>query len=179
MILAIFSILLAWILHKILLYFEIILPWYFESPSVIFFYSLLFSVFDRFCWKLKILQKLYLIKTPNLSGKWQGFIQSSFDEHSLKIEATLEFFQSWSKIKILLSTAQSTSFSELASIVIDTPEGIFLSYQYINEPKSNATNTMHIHRGTVRLILKDKTIIGEYYSGRDRKNLGILNFHRG
>jgi hypothetical protein len=79
-----------------------------------------------------------------------------------------------------LATDQSSSHSESASIVIDTPEGKYLSYQYINDPKSNAVETMSIHRGTVRLIFDEKknTLEGEYYSGRGRQNFGSLSFKR-
>ena len=39
---------------------------------------------------------------------------------------------------------------------------------------------MSIHRGTVRLLFNEKenTLVGEYYSGRDRRNFGSLNFKR-
>lgn len=178
LILVIISILLAWSFHKILIYYKLVLPWWLDAPSIVFFYGVLFTIFDKFCWKWKIFHKINFIKTPNLNGEWLGFIQSSFDEHSSKVEATLKIFQSWAKIKILLSTDQSSSYSESASIVINTPEGIFLNYQYINEPKANTQKTMHIHRGTARLLLKENTLTGEYYSGRDRENFGIINFKR-
>ena len=121
------------------------------------------------------------MKTPNLNGEWKGHLKSSFDEHSSEIKATLKIFQTWTRIKILLTTEQSSSQSETASIIIDTPEGKYLSYQYINEPKPNAVKTMSIHRGTTRLLFNEKENIftGEYYSGRDRQNIGSLYFERG
>lgn len=80
----------------------------------------------------------------------------------------------------MLVTDQSSSCSETASIVIDAPEGDYLSYQYVNEPKSNAVRTMSIHRGTVRLLFDERknSLGGEYYSGRDRQNFGSLNFKK-
>jgi len=70
------------------------------------------------------------------------------------------------------------SHSESASIVINAPEGKYLNYQYINDPKSNAVETMSTHRGTARLIFDEKknTLEGEYYSGRGRQNFGSLYF---
>lgn len=176
--LAIISILSTWFFHKTLFNFKIVLPWWFEYPSILTFYGLLFVIFDRFCWKWKVFQKTTLIKTPDLDGKWKGFIQSSFDKHSSKIDASLEIHQSWTKIKILLFTEQSVSYSESASIIANQPEAIFLSYQYLNEPKANSVDTMHTHRGTTRLTLKNNVLSGQYYSGRNRKNFGILNFKR-
>jgi len=176
LILAIVSIIFSWGFYKILGNYQISLPWWVESPSVLFFYGLFFVIFDKWFWQY--LKKINFVKTPNLNGKWNGNLKSSFDNHTSEINATLKIFQTWTKIKILLITDQSTSQSETASIVIDAPEGNYLSYQYINEPKSNAVNTMSIHRGTVRLIFdkKENTLNGEYYSGRDRQNFGGLHF---
>jgi hypothetical protein len=176
--LAIVSIVLAWSFYKILSYYKITLPWWVESPSVLFFYGLLFVIFDKWVWKFFI--KIGFVKTPNLNGEWRGHLISSFNEHSSEIKATLQIFQTWTKIRILLSTVQSVSRSESTSIIVNTPEGAYLSYQYINEPKSNTVNTMSIHRGTTRLLFdgRENTLVGEYYSGRDRQNFGGLNFKR-
>jgi len=178
LILAIISIIFSWWFYKILGNYKIALPWWIESPSVLFFYGLLFVVFDKWLWQY--LKKLNILKTPNLNGEWTGNLKSSFDNHSAEVKSTLKVFQTWTKIKILLTTDQSSSYSEAASIVIDSPEGKYLSYQYINEPKSNAVKTMSIHRGTVRLLFDEKinSLDGEYYSGRDRQNFGSLHFEK-
>jgi len=172
------SIIFAWGFHNMLNRYHIILSWWVESPSVLSFYGLFFIIFDRWVWKL--LRRINLVKTPELAGQWGGYLKTSFDEHSSEIKATLKIFQTWTHIKIILCTEHSSSCSETASIVIDTPEGKYLNYQYINEPKSDSAKTMSIHRGTARLLFneKDNTLIGEYYSGRDRQNFGSLNFKR-
>jgi len=177
-VLAIISIILSWILNRILLNCNVELPWWAESPSVLLFYSLTYTVFNKWGWK--IFNKIGLIKTPNISGNWTGHLQTSFDEHSSEIEANLTIFQNWTKIKIILKTEESTSRSETASIITDVPEGKYLNYQYINEPKSYSANTMHIHRGTTRLLYDDneESLIGEYFTGRDRQNFGSFNFSK-
>lgn len=176
--LAVISIVFSWSFYKILGYYQFSLPWWVESPSVLFFYGLLFVIFDKWLWQY--LRKINFVKTPNLNGEWAGNLKSSFDSHSAEVKATLKIFQTWTKIKILLTTDRSSSHSESASIVIDAPEGKYLSYQYINDPKSNAVETMSIHRGTVRLIFDEKknALEGEYYSGRGRQNFGSLYFIR-
>jgi len=176
LVLAIISIVFSWGFYKILGNYQISLPWWVESPSVLFFYGVFFVIFDKWLWQY--VKKINFVKTPNLNGEWNGNLKSSFDNHASEINVILKIFQTWTKIKILLITDQSISKSETASIVIDAPEGNYLSYQYINEPKSNAINTMSIHRGTVRLIFdkKENTLNGEYYSGRDRQNFGSLSF---
>ena len=107
-------------------------------------------------------------------------VPNSNDNHSSEVKATLKIFQNWARIKILLNTDQSSSQSKTASIIIDTPEGKYLSYQYINDPRPNAVKTMSIHRGTARLLFDEKknSLEGEYYSGRDRQNFGSLYFVR-
>jgi len=158
--------------------YQISLPWWVESPSVLFFYGLLFVIFDKWLWQF--LKKVNLVKTPNLNGEWEGNLKSSFNGHLSEVKATLKIFQTWTRIKILLITNQSSSYSETASIITDAPEGKYLNYQYINEPKSNAVKTMSIHRGTVRLIFDQEknSLEGEYYSGRDRQNFGSLHFEK-
>lgn len=176
--LAISSIILSWIFYKILGNYQISLPWWVESPSVLFFYGLLFIAFDKWLWRY--FRVIGLVKTPNLNGEWDGYIKTSFDNHSSKVKATLKIFQNWTRIKILLKTDQSSSQSETASITVDTPEGKYLTYQYINDPRPNAVETMSIHRGTARLLFDEKknSLEGEYYSGRDRQNFGSLYFFR-
>ncbi len=176
--LAIISIVFSWSFYKILGYYQLSLPWWIETPSVLFFYGLLFVIFDKWLWQY--LKKVNFVKTPNLIGEWSGTLKSSFDNHLSEVKATLKIFQTWTRIKILLTTDQSSSHSESASIVIDAQEGKYLSYQYINDPKSNAVETMSIHRGTVRLVFDEKknTLEGEYYSGRGRQNFGSLYFVR-
>ena len=105
--LAVISIIFSWSFYKILGYYQIFLPWWIESPSVLFFYGLLFVIFDKWLWQY--LKKINFVKTPNLNGKWSGNLKSSFDEHSAEIKATLKIFQTWTRIKILLTTEQSSS----------------------------------------------------------------------
>ncbi len=176
LLLAIISIILALGFYKLLNRYNIILPWWVESPSVLSFYGLLFIIFDRWAWRF--LRKLSVIRTPDLNGEWKGYLKSSFDDHAAQITTTLKIFQTWTKIKILLKTELSLSQSETASIVTTAPEGKYLSYQYINEPVPNAVETMSMHRGTARALFneKDNTLVGEYYCGRDRQNFGTLNF---
>ena len=178
LLLAIISIIVSLGFYKILINCQISLPWWIEGPSVLFLYGLLFVVFDKWLWQY--FRKIGFIKTPNLSGEWSGHLETSFDSQSSKVGVTLKIFQSWTRIKIILTTDRSLSYSEVASIIINVPEGKYLSYQYINEPKSNAVKTMSIHRGTARLLLDEKKNVldGEYYSGRDRQNIGSLHFEK-
>lgn len=175
---ALISVVLAWGFYKILSIYQIPLPWWIESPSVLFFYGFIFIVFDKWAWK--IFAKIGLIKTPQLNGKWKGYLKSSFDEHATEVKATLTIYQTWTRIRISSATEHSSSYSETASIVLNAPEGNYLSYQYINEPKADAANKLGIHRGTTRLFFNEKenTLYGEYFSGRGRQNYGSIFFKK-
>lgn len=178
LILAGLSIVLSWAIYKTLVHYDVFLPWWIESPSILSIYGLLVFVYDKWAWRLS--RKIGLSKIPDLRGEWTGHLRSSFDEHETAVIAKLTIFQTWTRMKVLLDSELSWSQSELASIALKTPEGKYLYYQFLNEPKANAPETMSMHRGTVKLLFdeKKKTLFGEYYSGRDRQNYGSLFFRR-
>ncbi len=154
------------------------LPWEIRTPSALVFYYLVYKGFDEWAWKF--LRKIGVVKTPDLNGEWDGTIETSFNDHSPESKTTLKISQTWTKIEIILITNSSKSRSEAGSMTLGFSEGKYLIYHYINEPRPNAAETMHIHRGTTRLLFderKDK-LSGEYYSGRDRRNIGSLSFKR-
>ena len=56
-----------------------------------------------------------------------------------------------------------------------------LSYISRNlSPHVNAPETMHSHRGQARLAISEDVneMDGDYYSGRDRQNYGLLHLNR-
>ena len=176
--LAVVSVIFAWGFYKILGNYKIILSWWIESPSILFFYGFLFLIFDKWLWKF--FRSVGFVKTPDLNGEWKGYIKTSFDAHSSEIKAGIKIFQTWTKIKVILVADHSISCSEAVSLIVEAPEGKYLNYHYINEPKSGAVQTMSIHRGTTTLLFDEKAgaLSGEYYSGRDRQNFGSLYFKR-
>jgi len=172
------SVLAAWILNRVLGAMQFTLPWWIDVPSVIGFYGLLYATFNKYLWRWRILRTIGVVKVPDLNGTWKGYVASSFDEHATKYDATLRIFQNWTLISIILETNYSKSSSLIAAILTENPGGAMLSYEYLNEPVPNAKHTMHTHRGTARLTMQSngKTLEGEYYTGRDRQNFGILMF---
>jgi len=177
---AIVSILFAWGLNRLFNFIQLTAPWWVDAPSVVGLYGLLYTLFDKYLWRFRILRTVVIVKIPNLNGTWNGYVASSFDKHATKHNATIRIYQNWTRIIISLETNYSKSSSLIAAIVTENPSGTILCYEYVNEPKPNAKSTMHTHRGTARLILKSdgKVLEGEYYTGRDRQNFGILRFER-
>lgn len=150
-------------------------PWYLEAPSPFFIFTILFGIFDNFCWKL--FTKIRIIKTPNLKGVYTGFLKSSYDNFNSKINAVVTVKQSWTKILITQTTDSSKSCSVTASILLHKKCDPVLIYSYQNDPNiSTATETMHMHYGTCEHTWdkQKRTFNAMYYSGRDRKNTGEL-----
>lgn len=173
------SILAAWVLNRVLGAMQFALPWWIDAPSVIGFYGLLYAIFNKYLWRWQILRIIGVVKVPDLNGIWNGYVASSFDKHATKYDAILRIVQNWTRISIILETVYSKSSSLIAAIVTEDPDTV-LSYEYLNEPMPNAKHTMHTHRGTARLTMQSngKALEGEYYTGRDRQNFGILRFER-
>jgi hypothetical protein len=158
--------------------FKIEILWWIGGPSVLGLYGLFYLFFNEHLWKISLFKRIGLVKVPNLNGTWKGKVISSFDDHKNKTSATIEIKQKWNQIEIFQDTKTSRSKSVIGSIITYELTGAILSYEYINEPKANAKDSMHVHRGTARLIyIKDKKQLeGEYYTGRDRQNFGVLKF---
>jgi hypothetical protein len=172
--LAALAIALAWLSSNLLAAIHLAMPWWADAPSSMFFYGVLYALFDRRLWRHPLVHKLGLVKTPNLTGCWRGYLTSSYDNHAKRHDLSVDIFQSWTQISILFSTVTSVSRSCVAVIQVSDPEGIALIYQYENQPLADATRTMHMHYGTAMLrMLNGNGLTGDYYAGRDRGTFGF------
>lgn len=131
-------------------------------------FMILFYLFDRHLWNHK------LSKIPNLSGEWKGKTKTSYDEKEYEVKVNIK--QTWSKISVILKTADSSSKSEVASILMLKSR---LVYQFFNEPSSSSKETLHKHYGITMLDFKEKNILeGFYFTDRDRKTQGDIYLQR-
>lgn len=183
LLLAALAIALAWSSSKLLATIHLGVPWWADAPSSMFFYGALYALFDRRLWRLPVMRKLGLVKTPNLTGVWRGFLITSFDGHTKRHDVMVQIFQTWTRISIFLTTVTSMSRSCVAVIQVSDPEGVALIYQYENQPLANAMKTMHMHYGTAMLRMSNGDhLTGDYYAGRDRQTFGRIccwKEHRG
>src|SRR5260370_18804218 len=127
------------------------MPWWVDAPSSMAFYGALYALFDKYLWRNSLVCKLGLVRTPNLTGRWRGFLITSFDGHAKRHDLMINIFQSWTQISVFLTTTTSISRSCAAEIQIDDPDSVSLLYQYQNQPLANAMRTMHMHYGTAML----------------------------
>ena len=173
--LGIISVLVSWgIVHYLPL--DAIVPWFISAPTAPFaVYLLLYEYFNRWGWKKNLLRTLTQTKVPNIEGEWSGHITSSYDAHESKNEITLKIKQNWTRIEIKMETEESTSYSQIASILTDVSQDTFLNYYYQNKPEPDASPDMGKHEGTAMLTYKNGNKLkleGYYFTGRDRETYG-------
>ena len=171
------GVLLAWLLSAVLDAVDVELSWWVGAPSVPAFFSAAYWAFDRYVWRLGLLRKVGFVNVPNLDGEWDGEVKSSHGGGSSQ-PVSVVIHQRWSKMAIRLDTEHSRSYSTLAAIKTDDAIKPELTYIYLNEPKPDAKETMETHRGTAVLELSGEALVGIYYSGRGRREMGTIALKR-
>lgn len=130
------------------------------SASGIF--GIIYVVFDRFLWKIKI------FRNHDLSGKYKchGISKDKSQNEKDEFDATIIIKQSWTKILIHLDAKQSFSDSFMASLGVNGIGEIRLNYCYNNSTKQTNKNMASSHTGTANIIFADE-IRGKYYNQPD------------
>jgi hypothetical protein len=159
-------------------------PWWLDIPSVFGFYVILYGLFERWAWRARIFRLTGIVKVPDLQGEWHGTVSSSHTDEggsAITRKATVQVKQSWTQICVSLSTDISNSRSQIGGVLLSCgPPNPLFTYDYLNEPKPDAPDTLHAHRGTTRLDVLDggKALEGQYYTGRDRVTHGRLSLRK-
>src|SRR5438445_3764236 len=130
LLLALLAIALAWAASRFLAAAHLSVPWWVDAPSSLAFYGALYALFDRYLWRNNFVHKLGLARIPNLTGRWRGYLVTSFDGHAKRHDLVIHIFQSWTHIAIYVTTTTSMSRSSTAAMQMDDPEGVSLVYQY-------------------------------------------------
>lgn len=152
-------------------------PFWIETLSPIVAYGLLYSLFEKYFWRLKAFQLLGIVTFPDLRGRWKGVQQSSYKENgnNVKVPSYLEISQTFSKIFVRAYYQRSQSESAVANFA-EVNGDSYLFYTYDNEPNSLRVGTMEAHKGTVKLkyLPKENKLIGSYFNSIG--NRGEVNF---
>src|SRR6266478_1473580 len=168
LLLALVAIALAWGTSKLLAAAHVSVTWWVDAPSSMAFYGALYALFDRYLWRNSFVRKFGLVRIPNLTGRWRGYLITSFDGHAKRHDLMMDIFQSWTQIIVYLTTPTSMSRSCAAVIQVDDPEGAALVYQYQSQPLAAAVRDsqhrraiVHVHRShcvcqRLTLILVDQ-----------------------
>ena len=151
-------------------------PVWIDAPGTLSLYGFFYLVFDRWLWRIGMFHRFGL-QIPNLSGRWHGTVTTDHD--GTTHDVTVDIGQDWTRILVDFRTAHSRSHS-LTAAITTSEDATFLTYEYLNEPMPGAVRTMHAHRGSARVEVQDggNKLVGDYYSGRDRKNVGRIALER-
>lgn len=157
---------------------NVAIPWWVDAPSVMGFYKLIHWLFDNHAWRMGA-GALRLSETPDLRGTWAGTLVSTYADR-VETPAVVQIHQTWTKIQVHFLGERSRSRSVMASVKGLGLSSGELSYEYVNEPSALSADSMHMHCGAASLhfSLSDLTLSGDYYTGRDRQNLGSMVLHR-
>lgn len=144
-----------------------------EMFSVPFFISVVFYYINKVGWKKKIFK--WLIDIPDLNGRYEGQLESSFQTNgsNIIIHCAVEVKQTASNINISayffnsMTNEYSTSDSVIELIEKQKNGSFLLYYIYTNTP-GRLHKALNIHEGTTVCIYypDKKTLSGEYYNSR-------------
>ena len=177
-VLAVLSVLLVWLLDAGLNAANFEPQWWLSVPSFAGFYSVLYWLFDNHIWRWRLWWNLGLLRVPNLNGEWAGNVNSSYGPNGSVHTISISITQKWSKLLVRFDTEHSQSNSISGALKVADVASPELSYLYMNQPKSLASEAMEIHRGTATLELKGDVLEGEYHTGRGRMTFGSIRLTR-
>lgn len=147
--------------------------WIVDVPSAFVLFGIIFKLIDVYLWKL--LSYLgFILKTPNLNGIYEGELFSSNDNSTHTVKITIK--QTLTEIRIFLKTENTSSKSEIASILLNEDENPILLYEYINQNINALKANLPMHNGLTRLSYNktDKSLLGYYFTSLERKNYGEI-----
>ena len=103
LLLALMAIALAWMSSKFLAVMHLSIPWWLDAPSSMAFYGALYALFDKYLWRNSFVYNMGLVRIPNLTGRWRGYLITSFDGHAKRHDLMIHIFQSWTQIIVFVT----------------------------------------------------------------------------
>ncbi len=139
----------------------------------------LYYLFDRYCWRWRILSPA--LKVPDLAGVWKCDGQSLNPDKSPNFSwaGRVTIVQTWDRIRLHLATSTSSSDSITAAIIRDEVDGFRVLYNYRNNPAINAKD-LAAHFGFSELVFNKEltSATGEYFNGHGRFTFGTMKLTR-
>lgn len=156
------------------------LGWTLGSASAMTVFSVLYFAFDRAVWRWRWARRILLV--PDLTGTWQCEGRTLFKDgaaNEIPWTGTVTIRQSWSRIRIVLKTGQSTSESIAASVFQEPGTGYRLIYHYDNKP-GLGEKELGRHCGLCNLLFDEnaEAATGEYFTDKDRMTAGTMKLTR-
>ncbi|MEW6155365.1 MAG: hypothetical protein AB1673_15470 [Actinomycetota bacterium] len=150
--------------------------WLVSAPSLAATFALVYWLFDRYLWKLPILNTLGLVKVTDISGIYDGTLTSTFQDatgQAIQRAVTLKVVQSWTRMCVEMAvtsgSSSSLSTSALGSMSNDGAAAC-VTYVYKNRVNPGVADAdMGDHDGAADLrIYDDGHLTGRYFNSRPR-----------
>ena len=143
-------------------------------------FAVIYWGFDRYLWRWRAFRRIFLV--PDLNGEWNVTGVSLWrDGQGLQEpwSGSIVVVQSWSKISVRLSTANSSSRSVAASLSHEPGAGYRLLYQFGNDPTASHSE-LRPHAGTTDLLFAETCDRGggHYFTDQNRRTVGELQLER-
>lgn len=136
--------------------------------SVPFWYYVLWSLFDKYLWKCKLIQRFHNV--PYIEGIWKGELKSSYDL-SKTYNMQLEIKQTWSHIHFTAIFDKSSSESNIAAILSNETGDPVIYFGFQNRSRDRNAHEQ-IYDGYNRIELKGDTMYGSYSNNRPSNEQG-------
>jgi len=168
----------AWLIHATLALVGIASLWWLETPGALSVAITLFAAFDKWLWAWPPLRSIGLVQWPDLRGRWEGQLLTSFPLQEEPLPASIEIRQTATSIQVSLYARQSRSTSVFATIAPDEDGVPTLKYTYLNRPEALENGSMHMHLGSseLRYFTDIRELRGRYFTSHDRGNDGSMTF---
>lgn len=142
-------------------------------------FTALYAVFDKALWRWSWASRF--LKVPDLSGEWEcAGTTLDHDGNILRTwQGSIVITQTWDKIRVRLTTHQSSSHSITAALAYDEADGYTLLYNYKNEPRPGEPE-IRGHSGSASLVFGQAldAASGNYFNGYGRPTYGRMELRR-
>jgi len=148
----------AWLLNWLLQQARIpvsFLP-FLDTIGPIGFYGIYYQLFNRSLWR-NVPAWTDIVSVPNLSGRWEGELFSSYNGKRKPYKTSVEIEQTFSDIRILCYFCKSRSYSIVSGFYDHSDGNKLLQYIFHNEVYEMAESTMHDHYGMAKHVYKKST----------------------
>jgi hypothetical protein len=156
------------------------LPSWVPVPTTFAIYGMGYKLFDLFIWRWCLLQKLRIIKTPDLNGKYKAVLKSSIDKFGAEYQGTLKIEQNWTTISLYLESKQASSISLMGNIQMVSSSVFKIEWEYRSEkkPEFKEQGKESIHYGLTRLTFNsatdDSLFKGDYFTEPNHDSYGSM-----
>jgi hypothetical protein len=154
----------------------------YRAPTNTAIIASLLIFYDKYLWKYPVFN--FLVKIPNLNGRYEGYIKYEWEGKKEEKETVVEIIQTASKIQVntyFNSENHENTFSKSLVEDIKHENGQFSIYLFYFNSGTNISSYLDCHEGAncLKAFLNDdkspRKLSGHYFTNRDTQTKGIIN----